>query len=222
MKKIVTLAVTGVLAFALVAPADAKPKKPKKPKTPVLAQVDQKMFLRGDGCDEAARAISVVDAVDLDNCAHLEGGVINEYVPDGTMGPLDQPSVETWPAIDGVPLKLDASKHVTGEIYTQGVFPLVGAYAGLGAGYVRFTVTLVGESGGEEKVIGEYVDAFTIKPGDSYHTTVVDIVPDAALNGAEFTSLLLKTKIGGESVGQVFYKTSEPSSFITIPTLVAR
>ncbi|HEX2293691.1 MAG TPA: hypothetical protein VHN37_00085 [Actinomycetota bacterium] len=211
-----------VVATSLLGPAEAakKKKKPKTPKPPALVQVDQAMYLRGDGCDAAARALSVTDAADVDNCAHLEGGAVNEYVPDGTMGPLDQPAQEEWPAIDGVPLTLDATKHVTGEIYTQGVFPLVdSSYPGLAAGNVKLTLRLVGETGGEEKTIGEFTEEWLAKPGDTYHTTVVDLVPDAAFNGQQFTSLKLITKIGGNSVGQTFYKLSTPSSFIKVPVL---
>lgn len=220
MKRVFAVSLmAAVVATSLLAPAEAAKKK-KKPKPPALVQVDQKMFLRGDACAADARALSVADAEDDDTCAYLKGGVLNDVVPDGTgAGPLATPAWQTWPATDGVPMTLDATKHATGEIYTAGLFPLVGDYPGLAAGNVTLSVKLVGETGGEEKVIGEFSEEWLATPGDSIHTTVVDITPDAALNGLQFTSLTLHTKLGGNSVGQVFYKLSQPSSFVSIPTL---
>lgn len=109
---------------------------------------------------------------------------------------------------------------MTGEIYTQGFFPLVDASnPGVVVGNVKMTVTLVGETGGEEKTIGEFTDEWLGTPGDTVHKTEVDLAPDAALNGQQFTSLKLVTKIGGDSVGQCYYKLSTPSSFISVPVL---
>lgn len=219
MKKLVTLLLVGVLGLALVGPAAAKKKKPKPP---ALVPVDQQMFLRGDACSAEAMGLSLEDAVDADTCAYVKGGILNDTVPDGTPGPLGAAAWQTWPAFDGVPFKLDATKPVTGEIFTQGIFPLVSSdYPGLSAGNVRLSVRLVGESGGEEKTIGEFTEEFLVKPGDGVHTTAVEITPDAALNGLDFTSLTLYTKIGGEAVGHTFYKLSEPSSYIKVPTLAA-
>ncbi|MGH2730964.1 MAG: hypothetical protein ACRDJI_10215 [Actinomycetota bacterium] len=217
-KTIITALVLGLLAGSLVAPADAKKKK-KKPKAPSLVQVDQQMFLRGDGCTVEARALSTEDNADTE-CIYTRAGLLYDTIPESAPAPAGANPWQTWPAVDGIPLKLDATKPLTGEIYVKGTFPLVGDYPGISAGNVKVTVKVVGESGGEEKTLGEFVDEFTAKPGDPAHATMVSITLDPALNGLDFTSLTLHTRIGGASVGHGVYQLNNPSSFIKVPTLV--
>lgn len=217
-KKAITLfLVLGLIAGAMAAPAVAGKKKKKKP---ALVQVDQQMFLRGDACDAEARALSLEDAADAE-CIYTRAGIVYDAIPETAPAPVGADPWQTWPAIDGVPLTLDATKPITGEIYVQGLFPLVGDYPGISAGQVRVTVKLIGEKDGEEVEIGEFVDEFTATPGAEAHASMVEITPDAALDKAQFTSLTLRTRIGGASVGHGVYKLDNPSSFVTVPTLAA-
>lgn len=206
------------LVVGFLAPAEAAKKKKKKPPAPVSAE--QQMFLRGDACDAEARALSLTDGADAE-CIYTRAGLLYDAIPESAPAPVGSNPNHTWPAIDGVPLTLDATTPITGEIYTSGLFPLVGDYPGISGGSVRLTVTLVGESGGEEKTIGEFVDEFTAVPGSAPHASMVEIAPEADLDGAEFTSLTLITRIGGASMGHGVYKLDNPSSFITVPTWVA-
>ena len=207
----------GLVAGALASPVAAK----KKKKAPALVPVEQQMFLRGDGCTAEARALSLVDADDAE-CIYTRSGIVYDTIPETAPAPVGANPWQTWPASDGIPLKLDATKPITGEIYTEGLFPLVGDYPGISAGNVKVTVKVVGETGGEEKVLGEYVEEFLVKPGDAPHATKVSITPDAALNGLDFTSLTLYTRIGGPSAGHGIYQLTAPtSSFIKGPALVA-
>jgi hypothetical protein len=208
--------ILGLLAGALAMPAQAKKKK-KKPKPPALVQVDQQMFLRGDACAAEARGLSITDAPDAE-CIYTRSGLLYD-AGEGLPAPVGADPWQTWPAVDGVPLKLDATKPITGEIYVEGLFPLVGDYPGISAGQVSVTVKVIGETGGEEKVLGEFVDQYTAVPGAAPHATMVEITPDAALNGLDFTSLTLHTRIGGPSVGHGVYKLDNPSSFIKVPVL---
>lgn len=217
-KRMIVIGVlVGLLAGALVAPAEAKKKK-KKP--PALVQADQQMFLRGEGCTVDARALSIVDAPDSE-CIYTRSGLLYDAIPETAPAPVGANPWQTWPATDGIPLKLDATKPITGEIYIKGTFPLVGDYPGISAGSVKVTVKVVGESGGEEKVLGEFVEEYIAKPGDAPHATMVSITPDAALNGLDFDSLTLHTRIGGVSVGHAVYQLNNPSSFIKVPVLAA-
>lgn len=211
------------LALALIVgvmagPVEAAKKKKKKPRAPV--QVDQQMFLVGDGCDAELRGISVADTADVHTCAYATAGAVNEY-GEPVITASGRTVWQSWPAIDGAPLALDTSKPITGEIYTHGIFPLVGDYPGVAAGNVKLTVQLVGESAGEEKVIGEFVEEFLATPSTDPHLSNVEITSDPALEAAQFDTLTLRTKIGGQSVGQVFYKLDTPNSFIKIPTFAA-
>jgi hypothetical protein len=216
-KTIAVLAAVGLIAGAFAGTADAAKKKKKpKPKPPALVQMDQQMFLRGDACTVDARALSIVDNPDAE-CIYTRAGIVYDAIPESAPAPVGANPWQTWPAIDGIPLKLDTSKPITGEIYLSGLFPLVGDYPGISAGQVRLTVQLVGESGGEEKLLGEYVEEWVAKPGDPPHAAMVSITPDAALEGAEFTTLTLRTRVGGASVGNGLYKLDDPSSFIKVP-----
>ncbi|HEV2754304.1 MAG TPA: hypothetical protein VG318_00815 [Actinomycetota bacterium] len=215
-KKIVAVALClGLVGGALAAPASAGKKKKPKPKPPALVQVEQKMFLVGEGCVAEDRGLSVTDTADVHTCAYAKGGAIAENAPEDAPGGTPW---QTWPAIDGVPLKLDATKPVTAEISTAGLFPLVGDYPGISAGTVKITIRLFGETGGEEKLIAEGSAESAAKPGDTSHTAAISVNPDVALDGAEFTSLVLHTRIGGASAGEIFYKLDNPSSFVSIPT----
>lgn len=216
-RRLATLLALGLVAGALVAPAEAaKKKKPKKP-VPALVQVDQQMFLRGDACAVDARALSLVDNADAE-CIYTRAGILYDTIPESAPAPVGANPWQSWPGIDGVPFKLDATKPVTGEIYTQGLFPLVGDYPGISAGAVKLTVKLVGETGGEEKVIGEFSEEFTVMPGDSAHLSTVSITPAAELEGLEFSSLTLMTRLGGASAGHGVIKLDDPSSFLKVPT----
>lgn len=217
-RRLITLMVVlGLIAGALAGPAVAK----KKKKKPALVQVDQPMFLRGDACDAEARALSLEDNADAE-CIYTRAGLVYDTIPETAPAPVGANPWQSWPAVDGVPFKLDATKPVTGEIYVKGLFPLVGDYPGFSAGQVKVTVRLVGESGGEEVELGEFVDEYTVTPGSDAYMSEVEIAPDAALHKADFTSLTLHTRIGGASVGHGVYKLNDPSSFIKVPTLATK
>ena len=205
----------GLVGGALAAPAQGAKKK-KKPKAPVLVQVDQQMFVRGDACTVEARSLSIVDNADAE-CIFTRAGIVYEAIPESAPAPVGANPWQEWPAIDGVPLKLDTSKHITGEIYTEGLFPLVGDFPGISAGQVRLTIQFVGETGGEEKVLGEFVDEFTAVPGAEPHLTAVDIALPTELEAAEFTSIKMRTRFGGASAGHGVLKLDDPSSFVKIP-----
>lgn len=220
---------TALLAVALVggvvagsAEAAKKKKKPKPP-VPTVMQVDQKMYLRGDACTVEARGLSLVDNADAE-CWYTNSGLLHD-LRDGKPSPAGTDPNITWPALDGIPLTLDATKPITGEITTTGGHCPLNLPTGPGclpmpvsAGNVTFVVKVVGEAGGEQKVIGEMTDEFAAGPG-VVHTTKVSITPDAALDKTVFETLTLITRVRGNSVFHGVYKLDNPSSFISIPTL---
>ena len=222
MKRSLVIVLAMVLVAGFTGAAQAKRKKPK-PKPAALVSVDQPMYLRGDACTQEARALSVADAEDAE-CFYTAAGLQYETgVREGLPAPAGSMRDHTWPARDGIPFKLDATKPVTGEIHTEGgSCPVAGTCSPVtvSAGEVTITVKLIGEANGAEQTLGEQVDEFSTSPG-TQHTTAVSIQPDAALNGLDFTSLTLVTTITGVSVGHGVYKLGEPSSFISIPTLVS-
>lgn len=220
MRAIVVLAVIGCLVGGLLAPAEAAKRKKKKP--PALVQVDQKMFLGADGAcgGDLRRSISLADGQDLE-CWYVRAGALHDQASTAP-APVGQEPWIDWAASDGIPLKLDASKPITGEISTGGACGLLTNVpclpVGASAGQVKIMVKFVGVTGGQEVTLGEQVDEFAATPGP-HHTTKVDIALDPALQGAEFTEITLWTRIGGASAGHGVYKLVDPSSFVTIPVL---
>lgn len=219
-KTLVAGLILGLVAGSLFAPATAAKKKKKKP--PVLVQADQKMFLGAAGdCGTVQRSLSLVDGQDLE-CWYVRAGAIHD-AGEGHPAPAGSDPWAEWAAADGLPIKLDTAKRLTGEISTAGVCGLLTNVdclpAGISIGQVKLRVKVTGVTGGQEKTLGEFAEEFTATPG-SHRTTLVDIALDPALQGVEFTELSLWTRIGGASVGHGVYKLVDPSSFVTIPTLV--
>lgn len=181
------------------------------------------MFLRGDGCDADARGLSIEDADDNDNCVITRAGLLYTVIPPDAPAPVGVNPYQAWPALDGVPFTLDATKPLTGEIYTKGLFPLADhSFPWISVGTVRLLVQVVGETGGEEVTVGEFVDEYSSTPSTSNEARKweVEIEPESKLNKKVFTSLTLMTSIQGESVGHMRYVLTDPwSSFITVPTL---
>ena len=217
-KALIAGLVMGLVAGSLYAPAAAGKKK-RKP--PALVQVDQKMFLGAAGdCGTVERSLSVADGQDLE-CWYVRAGAIHD-AGESVPAPAGADPWAQWVAADGLPIKLDAAKRITGEISTAGVCGLLTNVdclpAGISLGQVKLSVKVTGVAGGQEKTLGEFAEEFTATPGGP-HTTAVDVALDPALQGLEFTELSLWTRIGGASAGHGVYKLVDPSSFITIPTL---
>lgn len=217
-KALIAGLVMGLIAGSLYAPAAAG----KKKKKPALVQVDQKMFLGAAGdCGTVERSLSLADGQDLE-CWYVRAGAIHD-AGESVPAPAGADPWAEWAAADGLPIKLDTAKRLTGEISTAGVCGLLTNLdclpVGMSLGQVKLSVKVTGVTGGQEKTLGEFAEEFTATPG-SHHTTMVDLALDPALHGLEFTELSLWTRIGGASVGHGVYKLVDPSSFLTIPTLV--
>ncbi|MDQ3956943.1 MAG: hypothetical protein M3273_01340 [Actinomycetota bacterium] len=229
MKRLRTPAVAA-LALALVAglviaPAAAKPKK-KKPVAP--ASVDQKFFLASMGCPppgttarDAEEFLTLTDTEDEVECNHTAAGIRND-IQTATPAYTREGQSRWWDTVDGVPLVLDTSKRITGEIFTAaGQCVVSGACApmGISAGEMVFDITVIGETGGEEVEIGTYTEEFSVSPGQ-IHAVKVDVAIDAAVAGKVFDSITMITYQHGNSVGHGIIKSQSPtSSYVVIPTI---
>ncbi len=159
-KTLIAGLILGLVAGSLYAPAAAGKKKKKK-KPPALVQVDQKMFLGAAGaCGTVERSLSITDGQDLE-CWYVRAGLIYD-AGEGQPAPAGAEPWAEWPAADGVPLLLDATKHITGEISTGGVCGLLTNVpclpAGISLGQVKLSVKVTGVTGGQEKTLGEFVE----------------------------------------------------------------
>lgn len=223
MRKLITLALVGLLAFCLVGPATAKKKKkPKKPPVPVVVPVDQKFYLRRDACatDADNTRLSLEDGED-GACSWDDAGAPNEVYRES--GLVDTTTV--FAAENGVPLTLDASKHVTGEItlYHAATCVVAGACTPtpINVGQAHFTVRVIATVGGEDKEIGVVEEEFTTTPGEP-HVVKIDLAIDPALNGATVEGFRLEAFHGGQAIGPGGISYDDPASFVVVPALVTQ
>jgi hypothetical protein len=225
MKRIVGfMLILGLIAGSLAAPAMAK--KKKKPRKPAITQVDQKFFLRRDDCaaDDDNTHLSIVDGPDA-GCWLSDAGVLYDVIGQVfTAAGEDADLSEPYPATDGVPFVLDASKPITGEIYLYGGDCLQDpacSPVGISAGNAVFEVRVFATIDGEEKELGKFTDTFTTTPG-SDHTSTINIPVDSALNGKQVTDFRITAYHGGQAYGPGGISYDDPASFITVPTLVTK
>ena len=199
MKKIITFVLVGVLAFGVLGPATAK-KKAKKP-----VPVDLQFFMRRDDCatDADNPHLSLTDAEDAD----CFGGasMLNEVLGK-------EATAELYPAADGVPVKLDPTRKVTGSISMRN-------WNGAGAGNVDVDLELIALIGGEEKPVGTFSTSYIAVPAQT------EVIPyemdlDPAVAGAVAEGLTLSVYHHGVNVGIAGgIEHDDPVSFITIPAL---
>ncbi|HEX2295404.1 MAG TPA: hypothetical protein VHN37_08860 [Actinomycetota bacterium] len=217
-----------LVAGLVIAPATAKPKKKKPKPPPAPVAVDLKYFLASNGCPptgttarDADEFLTLTDTEDAIECNHTAAGIRNDIQ---TMTPqyTREGQSRWWDTIDGVPLVLDTSKRITGEIFTAGTSCAAAGVCSptpLSAGEQVFEITVIGETGGEEVEIGTYTETFTVGPGVT-HAVKVDVAIDQAHAGKVFDSITMITYQRGNSVGHGVIKSNAPtSSYIVVPTL---
>ena len=216
-----------LIAGAIAAPAGAaKKKKPKPPPAPVA--VDLKFFLASNGCPpqgstakDAEDFLTLTDTEDAIECNHTSAGIRNDVQ---TMTPAYTRDGQSrwWDTIDGVPVVLDVTKHITGEIFTSGTqCAAAGACSPspLSAGSTTLDIRVFGVTGGEEVEIGTFTETYDVPPG-TVHTVKVDVPIDAAHAGKVFESITMVTFQHGNSAGHGVIKSNAPtSSYIVLPTI---
>ena len=184
MKKLMTFSLVAVLAFGLLAPAEAKKKKPK----PAPAPVELQFFMRADeGCE--APYLSLTAGTADDSCYYGVNDMFNEYPSN----PLAGDPVDHYVATDGVPFTIDPTRKVTGTVE-------ISAWNGLGMGAGEVDVTLLGTIAGEEKELGTFHEAYTGEP-DTNHVSNFEIELDPALAGVVIEGLTLDVYVHGVVVG---------------------
>ena len=173
-------AITGGTATA------AKKKKKKKP-APVAVDVTYHINWGGEGC------VLQLTAVDADEaCVDPFAGALGEELGTGP---------HAMPAIEGLPLTLDAAKPIKGSIsassyYAVGVGPDV-----MGIGQAELYVKLVGTSAGEEIVIGELTtDPYTVTPAQADYIVEFELTPAADLTGKVLDDLTLELELRGNQM----------------------
>jgi hypothetical protein len=214
------LVAAGLVAGALIAsPVPAGAQDP--------AESGTKLFLRSTGCpsgEDNVDSLSLEDADEATQCWYTAAGARNDIGDAAGTSPREA-ATRYWDAVDGVPVVLDATKPITGQIWTSGGACAVGGApcspAGLGLGEMIFEITFHGTSGGKELELGTFVDTYEVAPG-TVHMVEVQAEIDPSLDGAQLDTLEMRTWQHGASAGHGVINTNgDTSSFISIPTKAA-
>ena len=218
----VALLVLALAVGALVAPAEAAKKKKKKaPPAVELVASESKFFLRwpddGAGGCTAATYMSIVEGEKGTTCSSTAQPAQEVLAATG------QTLVSySFPAKDGVPLTLDASRKLTGEMVLRGTVTV--------QGYAQLKLT--GTVDGAEVTIAEGETAKangalsnSAAAGGARHdlpgpaaVVPVDLAIDGAFDKKQVTGLTLSVTIRGVHRGGLDFDRTP--SHIVVPTFI--
>jgi hypothetical protein len=166
-----------------------------------------RFFLRRDGCGTSNDNphLSVTSGTDGgDGC----GLVLDSVV--GLGGDVDQGAFVDFPASDGMPLALDASRTVRGTIDITGT----------AVGAVEVDLDLEALAGGQAVTVGTATTTTVLDPTVSDNPVAFTIEPDASLAGADLQALDLRVHIHGPALDSGFIGLSG-KSFVDLPSFAA-
>jgi hypothetical protein len=204
-RTIAVVMAAGLIAGLMAAPADAQRRR-QQPRP-----VDLQYFVRAPECDQAAFHLSFQAGEDV-GCGVLESGIGHEVLIATGTDPRELG--HNFPAQDGLPLILDTSKEITGEITTRN-------FNQAGAGVATVEITVFGTSNGEEIEIGTHSETFPVAPTLA-QTHELEIEIDSDLRGVRIQDLSLQVLIRGASVGHAVVEMNDPTSTLTVPVLRPR
>jgi hypothetical protein len=126
-------------------------------------------------------------------------------------------SKPTWiPALDGLPLVLDANRTIRGAV-TVSTRPLWGYTGEYGAGPSQVRAIVTGFVDGEEVLVGSATsEPYVVVPTQAEYEVEFEIDPDAELAGAALTELTLGLKVVGPNVRHNYFY-ADGQSTLTIP-----
>jgi hypothetical protein len=212
-RTLVAILVLGLLGGSLATVAEAKKKKPKK-----LVPAEQKYFLHWKGDGATPPGCTDIVYMDLQDTAGDAGCSDSTQVAQEVFDQTGQELVSTtYPATEGVPLTLDASRHLTGTIVLTGTvtanasaqLELSGTVGGAD------TVVATGETTTGNGALSNNPSGLIQLPGPGA-VLPVDIALDTAFDKKLVTALTLKVTIRGVHRGGVDYER-QPSHII-VPT----
>ena len=184
------------LALGALAPATAKKKKPKfKPVNVTYNVVWQ---------EACALSVKTDLANPEESCGDPFAGSTTGDIAQATTLSSGEPILIS--AVDGLPLKLNASKPIQGSFifgsYTLAALADQGLGQPLGVGEAQYQIIMAGTSGGKEVVVGEVTtEPYTVTPGTDDYEVTFEITPAAETAGKTFDSLSLSfQQIGSATI----------------------
>src|SRR5579862_611863 len=166
-----------------------------------------RFYLRRDACGTSN------DNPHLSTASGTDGGdgcglIVNSVV--GLGGTADQAAFIDFPATDGMPLALDASREVSGVIDIEGT----------AAGLSQVDVSLEALVGGQAVDIGSASESTVLDPTASDNRVPFTIQPAAGLAGADLQALDLRVHIQGPNIDAGFIGLSG-KSYVDMPSFTA-
>ena len=168
---------------------------------------DTTFYLRRDGCGTSNDNphLSVTSGTDGgDGC----GLIFNAVAGPG--GDVDQAAFVDFPATDGMPLALDATRAITGAI----------ALTGLEIGLAQVDVTLEALVHGEAVTIGSDSESALLDPTANDTPIPFTIQPSATLDGSDLQALDLRVHIHGPNIYSGFISLNG-NSYVHMPSYAA-
>jgi hypothetical protein len=179
---------------------------------PELVPDEQTFFLHWDECGADIHTyLSIQEPPPGGNgCGFIGGTPVNT-----PLVLLGEPLIDTYSAEDGIPVKLDGSGEITGEVAVWSWTGVTGA----GVGLVVIEGQLTGMANGQFQNFGTYEGEVLATPADDYVSVEFAFeVPDA-LNEANLTSLSLDVNVWGAYADSGVHTAGGISS-VTLPILV--
>jgi hypothetical protein len=181
-------AVAGTVAFAAANPQSTR------------------FYLRRDGCGTSNDNphLSIVNGTDAgDGC----GLILNQV---GPVGDVDQSSFIDFPASDGMPVALDGTSPINGQV----------ALSGAQVGLAEVDVTLEALIGGQAVTIGTASGSAVLDPTATDTPVPFTIAPNTSLDGSDVQALDLRVRIHGPNVYSGFV-TLNGASYVDLPSYTA-
>lgn len=217
-RKVLALGLMLGMVAGSLSVADAAKKKKKK-KIVKYLPTETSFFLRRDDCggDADNPRLSVIDDVDGGTgCGSAWAGLVEEFFINADGAPF-APTV--FPAADGIPKLIDASRDIEGAITVQSFQGRAENPGGLSAGQANLEILITGTVGGESVTVGSTSAEYVVTPASNTYVVEFTADVDDALQKKKLTSLELTLVQRGATALHGFYELDDPASFFVLPTL---
>jgi len=171
------------------------------------AAATSRFYLRRDGCGTTSDNphLSTTNGTDAgDGCGLIldQVGLVGDAAPQATF--------TDYPASDGMPLALDGTQPINGQV------SLSGAQVGL----AEVDVTLEALIGGQAATIGSGSGSALLDPTGTSTPVPFTIAPNTSLDGSDVQALDLRVTIHGPNVYSGFVALSG-ASYVDVPSYTA-
>jgi len=192
-RKVPSIPVTGTVSFAAATPNTSL------------------FYVRRDGCgtsnDNPHLSISTGNDAGS-GCGSLINGIV------GAGGDADAGAFVDYPAMDGMPLALDASRNITGTFDIQGFF------GPASAGVMEADVSMEALVNGNGVDLGSVTEMVVLDPTASDNYINFTIAPNQALDKHDLSGIDLRLHLHGPYAFSGFVATNG-GSFVNVPSYTA-